>query len=148
MSNDANHGQIRRLLTTLLENGSDTLQTPSTREEALNCAGSLSQIDGTDPEDGPQPGVTFTVDEQSTLSLLRHTPTFAVDGAKPAADPWFYNVLWVADMSLTTTLSPFSSRSNTSLWTSSDVVIEPPLLAIKWIHQALPSCRPSSALRR
>ena len=41
---------------------------------------------------------------------------FAVDGGKPAADLWSWNALWVADVSLTMTLPPSSSRSNTPLW--------------------------------
>ena len=55
ISGDANHGQIRRLLSTLLETGSDFLETPSTREEAMNCAVGPSQLGGTNPEVGPQP---------------------------------------------------------------------------------------------
>ena len=51
-----NHGQIRRLLNTLLEPGSDILQMPSTREEALNCAVGPSLLGGTDPGGGHQPG--------------------------------------------------------------------------------------------
>ena len=56
----------------------------------------------------PNLGITLKVDKQTTLwsqctgPLLRHTPSPAVDGGKPAADLWFCNGLCVADMSLTT----------------------------------------------
>ena len=49
MSTGANHGQFRRLLSTLLETGSDILQTPAIREEALNFVMGPSQLGRTDP---------------------------------------------------------------------------------------------------
>ena len=44
MSNDANHGQFRRLFKTLLETGTDILQTSSTHEEVLNICGLLKDF--------------------------------------------------------------------------------------------------------
>ena len=47
--------------------------------------------------------ITFQVDKPTTLwslctsPLLRHTPSFAVDGGKTAADLRFCFALWVAD---------------------------------------------------
>ena len=69
-------------------------------------------------------GFTCTVDKKTTLwshPLLRHTPSLAVYGGKPAADLWFCKAPWVADVRLTTTRSPSSSRSNTSQWASRNV---------------------------
>ena len=101
-------GQFRWLLSTLLETG-------------LCCAvhrNSAGLTQGVDPN----LGITFQEVKQTTLwsqctcPLLRHTPMFAVDGGKLAADLWFCNVLWVAELDLSTTLSPSSSTSSSSLW--------------------------------
>ena len=92
-SNDANHGQFRRLLNTLLETGSDILQTPTTREEALIFVMGPPQLGGTDPAFEPQPGQNLqsgqadhTLWSQCTCPLLRHTPLFVMDDSEPAAD--------------------------------------------------------------
>ena len=100
--------KIRRLLSTLLVTDSDILQMPCTREEALYCAVSRNSAELTQRVD-PNLAMTFQVDKQTTLCtcpLLRHTPTFAVDG-KPAAHLWFC-CGWL-NLNLTTTLSPSSS---------------------------------------
>ena len=101
------------------------LQTSSTREVVLcfavdrNSTGLTQRVDA-------NPG-TFKVDKQTTLwsqctgPLLPHTPSLAVYVGKPAADVWFCKALSVADMYVTTTLSPSFSISNTSRWSSRNV---------------------------
>ena len=96
-SNDANHGQFRRLFNTVLETGSDILQTPSIREEALNFVVGPSQLGGTHPEGEPEPGKNLQGGQnrrhlcsQCTCPLLRHTPLFFMDDSEPAADLWFF----------------------------------------------------------
>ena len=56
MSNDANHGQLKRLYSTLAETGRDILQTLATSEEALYYVVGPSQLGGIDPEGGPELG--------------------------------------------------------------------------------------------
>ena len=56
MSHDANHGQFRRLSSTLIETVRDIPRTLATSEEALYFVVGPSQLGGTDLEGGPEPG--------------------------------------------------------------------------------------------
>ena len=131
MSNDANHGQFRRL------------SAPCWRLAATSCKRLPHMkrswffffwVSQRTRQDWPR-GWTRTwvkpsrwtntrhLWSQCTCPLLHHTPLFVMDDSELAADLWFWSVLCVVDLSLLMTVSPYSSRSNTSLWASRNVLI-------------------------
>ena len=116
-----------------MESGSVILQTPSTREEVLCFAVHRNSAGLTTPA-RVKPSKWTSRPHCGPSVLVRFSDTHTIVafyGGRPVADLWFCDALWVAGLSLTKTLSPSSSRSNTSRWASGDVLIEPSNVAFR-----------------
>ena len=120
-----------------MESGLSIRRTVLTSGKALDFVVGLSQCGGTDPQDGLQPGYQCDCNQHCPLSVPVHSSaTHQRLRWLAACQPLIiilYHVLRVADLSLTTALSPFSPRSNTSRWASSYVLIEPSPIALRHI---------------